>query len=78
MRDSDLELVEATAHDLAEFIRNRRRGQLDRVGPDDPDSPIRVLAELDILNAYDRIRSYYLNIAETLAGGKQTDHAETD
>ncbi len=74
----DLELVEATAHDLAEIIRNRRRGQLDRVGPDDPDSPIRVLAELDILNAYERIRSYYLNIAETLAGGKQTDHAETD
>ena len=45
-------------------------GQLDRVGPDDPASPIRVLAELDILNAYERIRSYYLNIAETLAGGK--------
>ena len=33
---------------------------------------------LDILNAYERIRSYYLNIAETLAGGKQADHAETD
>lgn len=24
----------------------------------------------DILNAYERIRAYYLNIAETLAGGK--------
>ena len=47
-----------------------RLGQLDRVGPDDPDSPMRVLAELDILNAYDRMRGYYLNIAETLAGGK--------
>ncbi len=45
-------------------------GRLDRVGPDDPDSPMRVLAELDILNAYDRMRGYYLNIAETLAGGK--------
>jgi hypothetical protein len=28
------------------------------------------LVELDILNAYERIRGYYLNIAETLAGGK--------
>ncbi len=34
------------------------------------DSPMRVLAELDILNACDRMRGYYLNIAETLAGGK--------
>ena len=33
-------------------------------------SPIRVLVELDILNAYERVRAYYLNIAETLAGGK--------
>ncbi|MBQ1346023.1 MAG: hypothetical protein IIY62_06625 [Kiritimatiellae bacterium] len=51
-------------------MRTSRLGQLDRVGPDDPDSPMRVLAELDILNAYDRMRGYYLNIAETLAGGK--------
>ena len=29
-----------------------------------------VLVELDVLNAYERIRAYYLNIAETLAGGK--------
>ena len=25
---------------------------------------------VDILNAYERVRAYYLNIAETLAGGK--------
>ena len=31
---------------------------------------LRVLVELDILNAYERVRAYYLNIAETLAGGK--------
>ena len=36
----------------------------------DPNSPVRVLVELDILNAYERVRSYYLNVAETLAGGK--------
>ena len=40
------------------------------MGPDDPDSPIRVLAELDILNAFERIRSCYINVAETLADGK--------
>jgi hypothetical protein len=34
-------------------------------------SPLRVLVELDILNAYNRIRGYYLNIAEILAGGKK-------
>ena len=66
----DLAPVRSRAHEIGEAIRRWRRGQLDRVGPDDPASPIRVLAELDILNAYERIRSYYLNIAETLAGGK--------
>ena len=66
----DLAPVQSRAHEIGEAIRRGRRGQLDRVGPDDPASPIRVLAELDILNAYERIRSCYLNIAETLAGGK--------
>ena len=51
--------------------RSRRKAQLGRVGPEDPGSSIRVLAELDIINAYERIRSYYLNIAETVAGGKR-------
>ena len=66
----DLAPVRSRAHEIGEAIRRGRRGQLDRVGPDDPASPIRVLAELDILNAYERIRSCYLNIAETLADGK--------
>ena len=30
-------------------------------------SPNRVLVELDVINAYERIRAYYLNIAEALA-----------
>ena len=51
-------------------IHDARRHQLDRVGPDDPDSPVRVLVELDILNAYERIRSCYINMVETLAGRK--------
>jgi len=40
------------------------------VSVDDPESPLRVLCELDIINAYERIRSYYMNIVETLVGGK--------
>lgn len=66
----DLAAMQTEAHALGERIRNARRNQLNRVGPDDPDSPIRVLAELDILNAFDRIRSCYVNIAETIAGRK--------
>jgi hypothetical protein len=66
----DLLAVQSESEKLAADIRATRQGQLNRVGPDDPTSPLRVLAELDILNAYDRIRSCYLNIAETLAGGK--------
>lgn len=66
----DLAAVQEEAHALGGRIRAARRNQLDRVGPDDPDSPIRVLAELDILNAFDRIRSCYVNIAETVAGRK--------
>ena len=62
--------IQTESGKLATCIRATRQGQLNRVGPDDPTSPLRVLAELDILNAYDRIRSCYLNIAETLAGGK--------
>ena len=66
----DLSDVQTESHGIGERIRRARLGQLDRVGPDDADSPIRVLAELDILNAYGRIRSCYINIAETLAGRK--------
>ena len=66
----DLAALQANSHDIGRRIHDARRNQLDRVGPDDPDSPVRVLAELDILNAYERIRSCYINIAETLTGRK--------
>ena len=66
----DIRAVQAESKEIHEFLRDCRRAQLSRVGPEDPGSPIRVLAELDIINAYERVRSCYLNIAETLAGGK--------
>ena len=56
--------------DIHEFIRTKRSLQLSRVSVDDPESPLRVLGELDIINAYERVRSYYMNIVETLVGGK--------
>jgi phosphate:Na+ symporter len=62
--------VQAASKDLHDKVRACRQLQLNRIGPDDPESALRVLGELDILNAYERIRAYYLNIAETLAGGK--------
>ena len=66
----DLAAVQAQSKTLHELVRTSRQGQLNRVGANDPNSPVRVLVELDILNAYERVRAYYLNIAETLAGGK--------
>ena len=66
----DLAAVQTESKGLRDLVRASRQGQLGRIGPSDPNSPIRVLVELDILNAYERIRAYYLNIAETLAGGK--------
>ena len=69
----DIEAVQAESTEIHEFIRSCRRTQLGRVGPDDPDSPLRVLGELDIINACERVRAYYLNIAETLAGGKKVE-----
>ena len=66
----DLASVQAESTRLHDLVRVSRQRQLNRIGPDDPTSPIRVLGELDILNAYERVRAYYLNIAETLAGGK--------
>jgi hypothetical protein len=62
--------VQKESASIHEFIRECRRTQLGRVGPDDPGSSLRVLVELDVINACERVRAYYLNIAETLAGGK--------
>jgi len=66
-----LERLQGESRELHEHVRECRRLQLGRIGPEDPGSPIRVLGELDIINAYERIRAYYLNCAETLAGGKR-------
>ena len=63
--------IQNESKNIHEFLRECRHKQLGRVGPEDPGSSVRVLAELDIINAYERIRSYYLNCAETLAGGKK-------
>ena len=62
----DLAAVQGESSALHEFVRNCRQEQLARIGPGDPSSAVRVLAELDIINAYERIRAYYLNVAETL------------
>ncbi len=67
----DLEALQKESSELHDYIRECRRAQLGRVGPEDPGSAVRVLGELDIINAYERIRAYYLNCAETLAGGKK-------
>ena len=66
----DVAAVQAESKSLHEFVRECRRLQLGRIGPDDSGSPLRVLGELDIINAYERARAYYLNIAETLSGGQ--------
>ncbi len=63
----DLEALQAESKDIHEYVRRCRQFQLMRVGPADPGSPNRVLVELDVINAYERIRAYYLNIAEALA-----------
>ena len=67
----DLEPLHKRSSEMHAYIRECRRIQLGRVGPEDPGSSIRVLGELDVINAYERIRAYYLNCAETLAGGKR-------
>ena len=66
----DLAVIQSESSALHDLVRTSRQRQLNRIGPNDPTSPVRVLVELDILNAYERVRAYYLNIAETLAGGK--------
>ena len=66
----NLHAVQTQSKALHELVRTSRQKQLNRIGPNDPTSPVRVLVELDIINAYERIRAYYLNIAETLVDGK--------
>ena len=67
----DLEAVQRRSKELHDFVRECRRAQLGRIGPEDPGSSVRVLGELDIINSYERIRAYCINCAETLAGGKR-------
>ena len=62
----DLAAFQEESADLHELVRSCRQGQLARIGPGDPASAVRVLVELDIINAFERIRAYYLNVAETL------------
>ena len=66
-----LEKPQAEPQALHEHVRECRKIQLGRIGPEDPGPSLRALGELDIINAYERIRAYYLNCAETLAGGKR-------
>lgn len=66
-----IEELQNQSKNIHNFIRECRATQLRRVGPEDPGSAIRVLAELDIINAYERIRAYYLNCAEVIAGSKR-------
>jgi phosphate:Na+ symporter len=58
--------AERLSDDIRLRVREARQASLLTVGP----APMRTLALLDILNALDRMRSCYLNVAQTLAGGK--------
>jgi phosphate:Na+ symporter len=58
--------ADALSEEIRMRVREARQGALLTVGS----APMRTLAQLDILNALDRMRSCYLNVAQTLAGGK--------
>ena len=58
--------ADGLSEDIRARVRDARQAALLTVGS----SPMRTLAQLDILNAFDRMRSCYLNISQTLAGGK--------
>ena len=70
LRTSVLAELSAESKDLRHAIRTAREGQLRRIGGAGS-SPLIALATLDIFNAFDRVRSCLINIAETLAGGKR-------
>ncbi len=63
----NLQEIQAESHELHELVRTCRQQQLNQIGPEDPNLALRVLGKLDILSAYERIRAYYVNVAETLA-----------
>ncbi len=63
----NLQEMQAESHEIHELVRASRQALLNRIGPDDPNSPLRVLGEMDIVSAYERIRAYYVNVAETLS-----------
>jgi phosphate:Na+ symporter len=58
--------ADGLSEDIRMRVREARQSAIGNTG----DSPMRTLAQLDILNAFDRMRSCYLNISQTLAGGK--------
>ena len=63
----DLSSIADDSTNIRIFARELRLAQIGNVAT----SSVAVLGVLDIINAYERIRSYYLNCAETLADGKR-------
>ena len=61
-----VENADGLSEDIRMRVREARQSAIGNTG----DSPMRTLAQLDIFNAFDRMRSCYLNISQTLAGGK--------
>lgn len=68
----------AAAHSvkIRDAVRESRRLALVEAGTDG-DAPTKILSVLDILNAYDRARGFCMNIAQTLAGGKDSLQKQT-
>lgn len=71
----DLSARQADSQNVHRQIRLCRQRRLESLAAGDAAAPARVLVELDVLNAYARIGSYYMNIVETLAGGKACERS---
>ncbi len=67
----DIDAIESRRHELHEMLRDARRTLLGRIGPDDPGSTMRVLDELDVVGAMERVTGCCQNIAEAVFGGKR-------
>ena len=73
----DVAALEERRHEIHEFLRDARMTLLGRIGPDDPGSTVRVLGELDVVGALERVADCCQNIAEAMSGGKRV-HAMAD
>ena len=70
MGEHPVQNAQSIGADIRERVRNARHDALMSAGGNE-NAALKTLSKLDVLNSYDRMCGYYLNIAETISLGRK-------